>query len=123
MKNKSLLIHLKSKYLSFKDLAPTVEVGKNMTDFYGNEIKLNSFFLDFYNHGIYASILNENKIRQEYIYDYLKDIKQILSYLKMIEQKIADLPSAALPPAKRDNIEENASKAKNIRKNKKVNTK
>ena len=84
MKNKSLLIHLKSKYLSFKDLAPTIQVSKNMTDFYGNEIKFNSFFLDFYNHGIYASILNENKIRQEYIYDYLKDFKQILSYLKMI---------------------------------------
>ena len=84
MKNKSLLIHLKSKYLSFKDLAPTIQVSKNMTDFYGNEIKFNSFFLDFYNHGIYASILNENKIREEYIYDYLKDFKQILSYLKMI---------------------------------------
>ena len=84
MKNKSLLIHLKTKYLSFKDLAPTIEVGKNMTDFYGNEIKFNSFFLDFYNHGIYASILNENKIREEYIYDYLKDFKQILSYLRMI---------------------------------------
>ena len=34
MKNKSLHIHLKSKYLSFKDLAPTIEVGKIMTDFY-----------------------------------------------------------------------------------------
>jgi hypothetical protein len=96
MKNKSLLIHLKSKYLSFKDLAPTIQVGKNMSDFYGNEIKLNSYFLDFYNHGIYASILNENKIREEYIYDYLKDFKQILSYLKMISMNNLDLSSLFL---------------------------
>ena len=53
----------------------------------------------------------------------LEMIHVLGNILKMIEQKIADLPSAALPPAKRDNIEENASKAKNIRKNKKVNTK
>ena len=96
MKNKSLLIHLKSKYLSFKDLAPTIQVGSNMTYFYGNEIKFNSFFLDFYNHGIYASILNENKIREEYIYDYLKDFKQTLSYLKMISMNDLGLSSLFL---------------------------
>jgi hypothetical protein len=26
----------------FKDLAPTIEVGNNMTGFYGNEIKFNT---------------------------------------------------------------------------------
>jgi hypothetical protein len=83
-KDKSWLIHLKSKFFSFKDLMPTIEVGKNVSDFYGNEIKLNSFFVDFFNHGIYASILNENKIREEDAFDYLKDFKMILSFLTMI---------------------------------------
>ena len=83
-KDKSWLIHLKAKFFSFKDLMPTIDVGKNVSDFYGNEIKLNSFFLDFFNHGIYASILNENKIREEDAFDYLKDFKMILSFLTMI---------------------------------------
>jgi len=84
-KDKSWLIHLKAKFFSFKDLVPTIEVGKGVSDFYGNEIKLNSFFLDFFNHGVYASILNENKIREENAYDYLKDFEKVLSFLRMIK--------------------------------------
>ncbi len=84
IKDKSILIHLKSKYLSFKDLYPTIEVEQNVTDYYGNPIKFNSFFLDFYNHGIYASIINENKLREDLAYEYLRDFRAILENIAKI---------------------------------------
>ena len=79
IKDKSTLMHIKSKFLSFKDLYPTLEVDKDFTDFYGNQIKLNSYFLDFYKHGIFASIIHENKLEEARAFECLQDFSVVLS--------------------------------------------
>ena len=58
IKDKSVLVHLKPFYLDFKDLYPTVQV-RQPVDFYGNEQRLNSYFVDFYKHGFYKCIIKE----------------------------------------------------------------
>ncbi len=57
---------------------------KKLTDFHGRKIKLNSYLVDFYKHGIYDSILNENNIREDAAFENLKDFKLLLENLSKI---------------------------------------
>lgn len=84
IKEKSILMHLKWFFLDLKNLYPTVNDSKSV-DFYGKQMKLNSYLLDFFNHGVYQSILDENKIRDDSAYSFLFDFKRILQKLACLE--------------------------------------
>lgn len=78
--DKSILMHIKPFYLDYKDLYPTIE-NSDSYDFYGKKIKFNCYLLDFFNHGVYKSILDENKLPDGTAFKYLTDFKKILSNL------------------------------------------
>lgn len=84
IEDKSVLVHMNPFYLDFVDLYPTVDC-KIPSDFYGNEMFLNSYLLDFYIHETYKSIVNENGLRDEIAYKYLLDFKKILCSLEELK--------------------------------------
>ena len=81
VKNMSYLPHLKGHMLDFKDLYPTMLVDKDLNDFYGNQIKLNSYIIDFYNHGDFLAILSENELSYDVAYTNIIDFNILLRNL------------------------------------------
>ncbi len=67
--------------LDLKDLYPTMLVGNDLTDFYGNKVKLNSYIVDFYNHGDFLAILSENEISFDIAYTNILDFNILLGNL------------------------------------------
>ncbi len=69
---------MKGHMLDLKDLYPTMLVGNELSDFYGNEVKLNSYIVDFYNHGDFLAILSENEISYDSAYTNILDFNILL---------------------------------------------
>lgn len=83
--NKSVLVHMRDGFLDFQDSYPTLNFGTNQADFYGNLVYLNRYFADFYNHECYKSLLNENNLRDEVLYERLIDFQKILRSLAKVQ--------------------------------------
>jgi hypothetical protein len=84
VKEKSYIPHFKAHCLDYQDIYPTMLVSNRMNNFHGHEIKLNSYVLDFYNHGDFAAILYENRISSDEASNLLKDFNIMLRNLYSI---------------------------------------